>query len=148
MCLLPSIYYCCASVLVCGFLAAWTTRLIGVLQVFLRVQWVQEVVRGQSQHVEVNLAGLGTSVMGTLQDELFNITIQNLQVCMLSFKQACIQYVMLCQWECCALSCNTFAEPSSVQNSQVCLLVPAWSPNAILHMVVKAKACTWLPVQM
>ena len=40
-----------------------------------------EVMRGQSTHMEVSLEGLATSVMGGLQDELFNLTLDNLQVC-------------------------------------------------------------------
>lgn len=39
-----------------------------------------EVMRGQSTHMEVSLEGLATSVMGGLQDELFNLTLDNLQV--------------------------------------------------------------------
>ena len=46
---------------------------------FLRLQWVREVIRGQSQHLEVDLAGMGTSVMGGLQDELFNLTMDCLK---------------------------------------------------------------------
>ena len=50
-------------------------------QVLVRFQWVREVMRGQSTHMEVSLEGLATSVMGGLQDELFNLTLDNLQVC-------------------------------------------------------------------
>lgn len=50
-------------------------------QVLVRFQWVMEVMRGQSTHMEVSLEGLATSVMGGLQDELFNLTLDNLQVC-------------------------------------------------------------------
>lgn len=55
------------------------------LQVLLRFQWVMEVMRGQSTHMELSLEGLATSVMGGLQDELFNLTLDNIQVstCML-----------------------------------------------------------------
>ena len=51
-----------------------------MLQVLVRFQWVMEVMRGQSTHMEVSLEGLATSVMGGLQDELFNLTLDNLQV--------------------------------------------------------------------
>ena len=50
------------------------------VQVLVRLQWVMEVMRGQSTHMEVSLEGLATSVMGGLQDELFNLTLDNLQV--------------------------------------------------------------------
>ena len=50
------------------------------LQVLLRFQWVLEVMRGQSTHMELSLEGLATSVMGGLQDELFNLTLDNIQV--------------------------------------------------------------------
>lgn len=46
----------------------------------LRFQWVMEVMRGQSTHMELSLEGLATSVMGGLQDELFNLTLDNIQV--------------------------------------------------------------------
>ncbi|KAL3135445.1 hypothetical protein ABBQ32_007626 [Trebouxia sp. C0010 RCD-2024] len=49
------------------------------LQVLLRFQWVMEVMRGQSTHMELSLEGLATSVMGGLQDELFNLTLDNIQ---------------------------------------------------------------------
>lgn len=39
-----------------------------------------EVMRGQSTHMELSLEGLATSVMGGLQDELFNLTLDNIQV--------------------------------------------------------------------
>ena len=51
---------------------------------FLRLQWVREVIRGQSQNLEVDLAGMGTSVMGGLQDELFNLTMDRLKASCLS----------------------------------------------------------------
>lgn len=51
-----------------------------MLQVLLRFQWVMEVMRGQSTHMELSLEGLATSVMGGLQDELFNLTLDNIQV--------------------------------------------------------------------
>eukprot|EP00887_Chlorella_sp_A99_P007742 scaffold20.g7742.t1 len=44
------------------------------LQVFLRIQWQTEVVRGASVKLEVDLAGTSLLVMGGLQDELFNFT--------------------------------------------------------------------------
>jgi hypothetical protein len=40
----------------------------------LRLQWQTEAVRGQSTKVELNAAGLSLVVMGGLQDELFNLT--------------------------------------------------------------------------
>ena len=43
-------------------------------QVHLRLQWKTEAVRGQSMKVEVVMAGLSLVVMGGLQDELFNLT--------------------------------------------------------------------------
>lgn len=55
-----------------------------MLQVLVRFQWVMEVMRGQSTHMEVSLEGVATSVMGGLQDELFNLTLDNLQVCLTS----------------------------------------------------------------
>ena len=61
-------------------LAASCTNHEMVLQVLVRFQWVMEVMRGQSTHMEVSLEGLATSVMGGLQDELFNLTLDNLQV--------------------------------------------------------------------
>ena len=54
---------------------------------FLRLQWVREVIRGQSQNLEVDLAGMGTSVMGGLQDELFNLTMDCLKA---SWLQHCV----------------------------------------------------------
>ena len=59
-------------------------------QVLVRLQWVMEVMRGQSTHMEVSLEGLATSVMGGLQDELFNLTLDNLQV---SFTVALSSYL-------------------------------------------------------
>ena len=61
-------------------LAAHCTNQEVVVQVLVRFQWVMEVMRGQSTHMEVSLEGLATSVMGGLQDELFNLTLDNLQV--------------------------------------------------------------------
>ena len=60
--------------------AAHCTKQEVVVQVLVRFQWVMEVMRGQSTHMEVSLEGLATSVMGGLQDELFNLTLDNLQV--------------------------------------------------------------------
>ena len=51
-----------------------------LLQVLLRFQWVMEVMRGQSTHMALSLEGLATSVMGGLQDELFNLTLDKIQV--------------------------------------------------------------------
>ena len=50
------------------------------LQVHLRFQWQRHVVRGQTINAEVALEGLGLSVMGGLQDELFNLTLDKLKV--------------------------------------------------------------------
>jgi hypothetical protein len=47
---------------------------VSELQVHLRLQWQTEAVRGQSMKVEVDMAGLSLVVMGGLQDELFNLT--------------------------------------------------------------------------
>lgn len=52
----------------------------GRLQVFMRLQWERQVVRGQSMRLEVKLEGLGVSVMGGLQDELFNLTMDKIEV--------------------------------------------------------------------
>ena len=46
----------------------------------MRLQWERQVVRGQSMRVEVHLEGVGVSVMGGLQDELFNLTMDKLEV--------------------------------------------------------------------
>ena len=51
-----------------------------LLQVFVRLQWVRQVVRGRYMNAEMSLAGLGLVVMGGLQDELFNLTIDRVQV--------------------------------------------------------------------
>ena len=50
------------------------------MQVHLRFQWVQQVMRGQSLHLDLQLKGLGISVMGGLQDELFNLTVERVKV--------------------------------------------------------------------
>lgn len=50
------------------------------MQVLLRLQWVRQVVRGRYMNAELSLAGLGLIVMGGLQDELFNLTIDRIQV--------------------------------------------------------------------
>lgn len=56
------------------------------VQVHLRFQWVKQVTRGQTLHMDLQLKGLGISVMGGLQDELFNLTIERVKVgfCMAS----------------------------------------------------------------
>ena len=54
------------------------------MQVLVRLQWERQVVRGQSMHMDVSLDGLGVSVMGGLQDELFNLTLDRIQVCLAS----------------------------------------------------------------
>ena len=46
----------------------------------LRLQWERQVVRGQSMHMDASLDGVGVSVMGGLQDELFNLTMDRIQV--------------------------------------------------------------------
>ncbi|KAK9800258.1 hypothetical protein WJX73_008605 [Symbiochloris irregularis] len=51
----------------------------GPMQVFMRLQWERQVVRGQSMRVEVALEGIGVSVMGGLQDELFNLTMDKIE---------------------------------------------------------------------
>ena len=50
-----------------------------VSQVHLRLQWVRQVVRGQYMNAEVSLSGLGLIVMGGLQDELFNLTVDRIK---------------------------------------------------------------------
>lgn len=50
------------------------------VQVHVRLQWVRQVVRGQYMNAEMSLAGLGLIVMGGLQDELFNLTVDNIRV--------------------------------------------------------------------
>ena len=60
-------------------IGAWLAAPPGVgAQVFLRIQWQTEVVRGASVKVEVDMAGASLLVMGGLQDELFNFTIDSL----------------------------------------------------------------------
>ena len=51
-------------------------------QVRLRLQWVNEEQRGRALRCEVALAGAALSVVGALQDELFNATLD--QACSLS----------------------------------------------------------------
>lgn len=51
----------------------------GVLQVLLRLQWQRQEVRGRLVQVDVALAGLELSVMGGLQDELINLTLDRLE---------------------------------------------------------------------
>ena len=81
------------------------------LQVFLRLQWVREVIRGQSQHLEVDLAGMGTSVMGGLQDELFNLTMD------------CLKASWLQHWVVQAVGCN-WSMPRRADCSSVCVVAP------------------------
>ena len=50
------------------------------MQVLLRLQWERQLVRGRSMHIDASLDGLGISVMGGLQDELFNLTMDRIQV--------------------------------------------------------------------
>lgn len=49
------------------------------LQVYLRLQWQTEGVRGSSVKVEIDAAGAGLMVVGGLQDEIFNLTIDLLK---------------------------------------------------------------------
>ncbi len=49
------------------------------LQVFLRLQWQTDVVRGSSLKVDAQLAGCGLLVMGGLQDELFHLSMDELR---------------------------------------------------------------------
>ena len=46
---------------------------------------MKQVQRGQSLHMDVNLKGIGLSVMGGLQDELFNLTIERIKVAILPY---------------------------------------------------------------
>ena len=66
------------------------------MQVLVRFQWVLEVMRGQSTHMEVSLEGLATSVMGGLQDELFNLTLDNLQVSQITLRKQRELLLVLC----------------------------------------------------
>ncbi|BDA48868.1 probable vacuolar protein sorting-associated protein 13A at C-terminar half [Coccomyxa sp. Obi] len=50
------------------------------LQVHLRLQWVRQVERGRIMHLDLNMEGLGFSVVGGLQDELFNMTLDQLRI--------------------------------------------------------------------
>ena len=50
------------------------------LQVFLRLQWQRKVDRGSSTKLEMDLAGAGIMVVGGLQDELFNLTLESLKL--------------------------------------------------------------------
>ena len=50
------------------------------LQVFLRLQWQRKVDRGSSIRAEMDLAGAGMMVVGGLQDELFNFTIEKMMI--------------------------------------------------------------------
>jgi hypothetical protein len=43
----------------------------------MRLEWVRPVVRGRISRLEIGLAGASLSVMGGLQDELFNFTLQH-----------------------------------------------------------------------
>jgi hypothetical protein len=48
-------------------------------QVLLRLQWQRQEVRGRLVQVDVSLAGLELSVMGGLQDELINLTLDRIE---------------------------------------------------------------------
>lgn len=50
------------------------------LQVFLRLQWQRKVDRGSSTKLEMDLAGAGMMVVGGLQDELFNLTLESIKL--------------------------------------------------------------------
>ncbi len=50
------------------------------LQVYLRLQWQTEVERGSSFKMEIDAAGAGLMVVGGLQDELFNLTVDSAKV--------------------------------------------------------------------
>lgn len=50
------------------------------LQVFLRLQWQKKVEPGSRTEFEMDLAGAGMLVVGGLQDELFNFTVERLKV--------------------------------------------------------------------
>lgn len=50
------------------------------LQVFLRLQWQRKIDRGSSTKLEMDLAGAGMMVVGGLQDELFNLTLESLKL--------------------------------------------------------------------
>lgn len=63
-------------------------KLVSAMQVFLRLQWVRQVVRGRYMNAEMTLAGLGLVVMGGLQDELFNLTIDRVHVSILPHNAA------------------------------------------------------------
>ena len=43
----------------------------------MRLEWVRPIVRGRISRLEIGLAGASLSVMGGLQDELFNFTLQH-----------------------------------------------------------------------
>jgi hypothetical protein len=53
-------------------------------QVLLRVQWQRDTVRGASLRLEADFAGFGLLVMGGLQDELFNLTFDDLKAAAVS----------------------------------------------------------------
>jgi len=50
------------------------------LQVFLRLQWLKREDRGSKTKVELDLAGAGMMVVGGLQDELFNFTMEKIMI--------------------------------------------------------------------
>ena len=77
---LPGLPHFSRSVWLAGKLCSRGSQVWGVLQVFMRLQWERQVVRGQSMRVEVALEGIGVSVMGGLQDELFNLTMDKIEV--------------------------------------------------------------------
>lgn len=49
------------------------------LQIFLRLQWQKKVDRGGVTKLDMDLAGAGMMVVGGLQDELFNFTVEKLK---------------------------------------------------------------------
>lgn len=50
------------------------------LQVYLRLQWQTEIERGSSFKMDIDAAGAGLMVVGGLQDELFNFTVDSAKV--------------------------------------------------------------------
>ena len=50
------------------------------LQVFLRLQWQRQVERGSMTRLNIDLNGAGVMVVGGLQDELFNLTVERVRM--------------------------------------------------------------------
>jgi hypothetical protein len=68
---------------------------VAELQVCLRMQWQREIVRGKSVKVELSLAGAGLLVMGGLQDELFNVTLDDVKSVAIQSRHE-LQVLVLC----------------------------------------------------